>query len=77
MSEQGALELEASDDTVQKLLEGIAVKFTGKATNTKKGKPKVITGNATPSTHEKGSLTFSVETDNGLMVFKTSYHVGE
>jgi hypothetical protein len=76
-SEKGTLKLEASDDTMHKLLGGIPVKFTGKASNNKNGKPKVITGNATPLTNDKGSVTFSVETDNGPMIFKTSYHVGE
>jgi hypothetical protein len=76
-SEKGTLELEASDDTVHKLLGGIALEFTGKATNNKNGKPKVITGKATPLTNEKGSLTFSIVTDNGPMVFDTSYPFGE
>ena len=62
---------------MHKLLGGIPVKFTGTATDNKKGKSKVITGTATPSTHDKGSVTFSVQTDNGLMAFNTSYHFGK
>ena len=70
----GTLKLDAPDETVRKLTEGTEVKFTGKATNNKNGKLKVITGTATPSDKDKGSLTFSLETDNGPMIFKTSYH---
>ena len=77
MSEKGALELEASDDTMHKLLAGIAAEFTGKATNNKNGKPKIVTGKAIPSSNDRGSVTFSVETDNGPMVFNTSYHFAE
>jgi hypothetical protein len=77
MSEKGRLELGAPDDTMQKLLGGTAVAFTGKASNNKQGKPKVITGKITPITKTQGSVTFSVVTDNGLMIFNTSYHFGE
>ena len=73
-SETGTLKLEAPDETVRKFAEGAEVKFTGKATNNKGAKPKGITGKATPSDKDKGSVTFSLQTDNGRMTFKTSYH---
>jgi hypothetical protein len=76
-NENGTLKLDAPDDVVRKLLGGTSVKFTGKATNNKNFKVKVITGEAMPSTNDKGRLLFSVETDNGKMQFKTSYHFGE
>jgi hypothetical protein len=76
-SENGKLELEASDDAVRKLLGGVAVKFIGKAANNKSGKPKVIIGKATPSSKDRGRVTFSIVTENGTMVFDTSYHFGE
>ena len=76
-SENGMLELEASDDAVHKLLGGVAVKFIGKAANNKSGKPKVIIGKATPSSKDRGRVTFSIVTENGTMVFDTSYHFGE
>ena len=77
MSEKGILELDAPDDAMQKLLGGTTVAFTGKASNNKQGKPKVITGKITPATKTQGNVTFSVETDNGPMVFNTSYHFAE
>ena|SRR5579862_5678809 len=76
-NESGTLKMEASDDSIQKLSKGIAMEFAGKATNNKNGAQKVITGKATPSTKDQGIATFSIVTDNGLMVFNTSYHFGE
>jgi hypothetical protein len=77
MSEKGTLKLDASDGVVQSLMEGNVVEFTGNATNNKNGKPKIINGKAIPSTNNRGSVTFSVQTDNGPMIFNTSYHFGE
>ena len=77
MSEKGTLELDASDDVLRKFLGGAVAVFTGKASNNKQGKPKVITGKISPSTKTGGGVTFSVQTDNGPMVFNTSYHLGE
>jgi hypothetical protein len=77
MSEKGVLELEAPDDVMHKILTGTATAFTGKATNNKHGAPKVITGKMTPSMKNQGDVTFSVQTDNGPMVFNTSYHFGD
>jgi hypothetical protein len=72
-SEKGTLKLNAPDGTAQKFAERSEVKFTGRATNDKGEKPKVVTGKATPSDQDKGSVTFSIETDNGPMTFTTSY----
>ena len=73
-SETGTLKLDAPDEGFRKFTEGTEMKFTGKATNNKGAKDKVITGKAMPSDEDKGSLIFSLETDNGRMTFKTSYH---
>jgi len=76
MSEKGSLLLAASDDSVRKLQVGTAIDFTGKAVARKNGKIHVVLGKATPSSGERGSVTFSIITDNGQMVFNTSYHFG-
>ena len=73
-NETGTLKLDAPDGGFRTFTEGAEVKFTGKATNNKGAKDKVITGIAKPSDRDKGSLIFSLETDNGRMTFKTSYH---
>jgi len=76
-NETGTLKLDTPDESVRRFAEETEVKFTGKATNNKGGKTKVITGKATPSDKDKGSLTFSLQTDNGRMAFNTSYHFAE
>ena len=76
-SETGTLKLDAPDEGFRKFGEGTEVKFTGKATNNKGAKAKVITGKATPSDKDRGNLIFSLETENGRMTFKTSYHFAE
>jgi hypothetical protein len=77
MSEKGVLELDASNDVMRKILAGNPTAFTGKASNNKQGKPKIVTGEITPTAKTQGSVTFSVQTDNGPMLFNTSYHFGE
>lgn len=73
-SEKGTLLLAASDDAVRKLQAGTAIDFTGKAVTDKDGKIHVVLGSATPSSRDRGSVTFSIITDNGKMVFNTFYH---
>lgn len=73
-SEEGRLLLAAPQDSYRLLLKGMAVDFTGVATNQKNGKTKVVTGKITPSTDNRGQVTFSVATDNGKMAFNTFYH---
>lgn len=75
-SEKGTLLLAASDDSVRKLQAGTAINFTGKAVTRKDGKTHVVLGKATPSSGDRGKVTFSIITDNGKMVFNTSYHFG-
>jgi hypothetical protein len=74
-SEQGTLFLNATDDTVRKMSLGEAVEFTGKATNVKDGNVKVVTGKTSPKDTENGAVSFSVQTENGVLVFNTSYHL--
>ncbi len=73
-SEKGTLLLAASDDSVRKLQKGTAIDFAGKAVTRKDGKTHVVLGRATPSSGDRGSVAFSIITDNGKMIFNTSYH---
>jgi hypothetical protein len=75
-SEKGSLLLAASDDAVRKLQAGIAINFTGKAVTHKDGRTHVVLGRATPSSGERGSVTFSIITDNAKIIFNTSYRFG-
>jgi hypothetical protein len=73
-SEKGTLVLAASDDSIRKLQAGTAIDFTGKAVTRKDGKTHVVLGKATPPSGDRGRVTFSIITENGKMVFNTSYH---
>ncbi len=73
-SETGKLFLNATDETVRQMEKGESVEFTGKATNTA-GDVKVVTGKTTAETNDRGAVSFSVQTENGPMVFNTSYHL--
>ena len=73
-SEKGSLVLTASDDAVRKLQAGIPMNFTGKAVTHKDGRTHTVLGRATPSSGDRGSVTFSIVTDHAKIVFNTSYH---
>jgi hypothetical protein len=73
-SEKGSLLLAASDDAVRKLQTGTAINFTGQAVTHKDGRTHIVLGRATPSSRDRGSVTFSIVTDDARIVFNTSYH---
>jgi hypothetical protein len=73
-NETGTLVLEASDDAVRKLQGGGAIDFTGKALTHEDGTSHVVLGKATPSSGDRGSVTFFIVTKNGKFIFNTSYH---
>jgi hypothetical protein len=75
-SEKGSLLLAASDDAVRKLQAGTAINFTGQAVTHKDGRTHIVLGRATPSSRDRGSVTFSIVTDDARIVFNTSYHFG-
>src|SRR5512133_2085292 len=73
-NEKGSLLLAASDDAVRKLQTGTAINFTGKAVTHKDGRTHIVLGRATPSSRDRGGVTFSIVTDDARIVFNTSYH---
>ena len=75
-SEKGSLLLAASDDAVRKLQAGTAINFTGQAVTHKDGRTHIVLGRATPSSRDRGRVTFSIVTDDARIVFNTSYHFG-
>jgi len=75
-SEKGSLLLAASDDAVRKLQAGTAISFTGKAVTHGDGRTHVVLGRETPSSGERGSVTFSIITDDAKIVFNISYRFG-
>ena len=75
-SEKGSLRLAASDDAVRKLQVGTAFNFIGKAVTYKDGRIHTVLGRATPSSGDRGTVTFSIITDDAKIIFNTSYHFG-
>jgi len=75
-SEEGSLLLAASDNALGKLQAGKAISFTGKAVTHRDGRTHIVLGRATPSSDDRGSVTFSIITDDAKIVFNTSYHFG-
>jgi hypothetical protein len=75
-NEKGSLLLAASDDEVRKLQAETAINFTGRAVTHKDGRTHTVLGRATPSSRDRGSVTFSIVTDDARVVFNTSYHFG-
>lgn len=73
-SEEGTLLLAASVESVRKLQAGTAIDFSGRAVTRKDGEIHVVLGRASPLSNDRGNVTFSIITDNGKMVFNTSYH---
>ena len=70
---KGTLVLDAPDNLLKQLGSGRSVNFVGRATNAKNGKVKTIKGEAIPLFEDKGSVTFSINTEVGLITFKTTY----
>jgi hypothetical protein len=66
----------ASDDAIRKLQTGTAINFAGKAVTHKDGRTHIVLGRATPSSDNRGGVTFSIKTDDAKIVFNTSYHFG-
>ena len=73
-SETGTLILGASEDSVRDLQAGRAIDFTGRALTREDGTTHVVLGRATPSSGDRGKVTFSIVTEKGKFIFKTSYH---
>jgi hypothetical protein len=76
-NENGTLVLDASDGLIKTLMSGGPVRLVGKATNAKDGKVKNIVGKAIPGINQKGKVTFSINSEFGLIIFNTTYHFGD
>lgn len=73
-NEKGTLVLFASDEAVRQVQKGKPVNFTGKATNAADGSIKIVKGTASPTSPDRGRVTFSILTPDGELTFNTTYH---
>ncbi len=71
----GKLTLTMSDLIVGKMKAGEPVEFTGMATSERDGKTKAIKGTTTPNAKETGLVNFVVTSEDGDLVFNSSYHL--
>ena len=72
-SEKGKLSIHVSDEMLRKLINGDAVSVTGKATTSGTAETRPITVRAIPLSSDRGSVTVAVLTENGKLVFNSSY----
>jgi hypothetical protein len=76
-SEKGKLSLAVSDQALQKLAQSSPADFAGNATTAGSGLSRPTRVKAIPSANDRGMLKISVATENGPMVFNTSYRFAE
>lgn len=74
-NEKGKLFIEVTEKALRHMLGGGITRFAGRATTNSSGLTRRIMAKATPSGGNGGALTFTVFTENGPLVFNTSYRV--
>jgi len=72
-NEKGKLSISISDAALNDLTERRAVECSGKAVTNVTNKTRPVKASAVPATAEGGALKITVLTDNGPLVFDTSY----
>ncbi len=75
MNETGQLFIEVSDPQFQQMVSGGVTSFTGQAQANGSDITHQITARVNPAKDGGGALTFTVSTDNGPLVFNTSYRM--
>lgn len=75
MNEGGSLYMEVSEAQLQQMVAGGATSFSGLAQAEGSPVQHKIAAKPTPSSNGRGALSFTVATDNGSLVFATSYQI--
>lgn len=76
-SEKGKLFINVSDESLRRLINGNSVEVTGQATTSGTAETRAISARATPLGSDRGSLTVAILTENGKLVFNSSYRFAE
>lgn len=74
-SETGKLLIRVSETSLRKMIEGDATSFAGRAITDGTGETRPVTAKVLPAAGDHGALTFTVATENGPLVFNTSYRI--
>lgn len=74
-SEKGRLFIGVSAPALRRIRRGRAIIFAGQASAEGTALTRKIVGKATPSGNDHGSLNFTITTENGPLIFNTSYRL--
>lgn len=74
-SESGKLLIKVSETSLRRMIEGDATSFAGRAITDGTGETRRVTAQVLPAASDHGALTFTVATENGPLVFNTSYRI--
>ncbi|MDQ3117433.1 MAG: hypothetical protein M3Q86_12645 [Verrucomicrobiota bacterium] len=74
-SESGKLLIKVSETSLRRMVEGDPTSFAGRAITDGTGETRKITAKVRPTANDHGALTFTVATENGPLVFNTSYRI--
>lgn len=74
-NDNGKLVLDAPSASVLRLAKGEEMEFIGKATSDLDGKIKGIKGKASPEAKNRGSVKFIVNSEDGDLVFHSTYRI--
>ena len=74
-NESGRLSINISEPMLRRMVGGHPTNFAGRAVTTGTGETRKVTARAIPKIRNEGALTFTVATENGPLVFNTSYRI--
>ncbi|CAN5556221.1 hypothetical protein BH18VER2_BH18VER2_02800 [soil metagenome] len=74
-NESGKLLIKVSETSLRRMIEGDATNFAGRAITDGTGETRRVTARVLPEASDHGVLTFTVATENGPLVFNTSYRI--
>lgn len=74
-NESGRLSINISEMMLRRMVGGHTTDFTGRAVTNGTGETRRVNARAMPTAKNKGALTFTVATENGPLVFHTSYRI--
>lgn len=74
-NEKGRLSIDVSEPALHRMVGGHVTHFAGRATTNGSGLTRRVTARAMPAAKDHGALTFTVATENGPLVFNTSYRI--
>lgn len=74
-NESGKLLINTPETSLQRMIGGDTASFAGRAITDGTGETRKITAKVRPAASDHGALTFTVATENGPLVFNTSYRV--